>query len=178
VRRLLANSAATLSLVFLVATLLLWLRSYWVRDIVGFGRQGGNCHLVQSILGRVHLLSSLDGGCEGGLTHSADRLGASPLWNGGMSGYPQTIHWCLGCGYGMHVGYLMPMGQVPGVVTHDRLIVVPYAHVAIAFAIAPALWLRSDLRRSRRTRRGHCPACGYDLRATPDRCPECGLTPR
>jgi hypothetical protein len=41
-------------------------------------------------------------------------------------------------------------------------------------AVLPALWVRRVLRRRRLLREGRCLVCGYDLRATAGRCPECG----
>ena len=66
---------------------------------------------------------------------------------------------------------------------HDRDGVVfsvqyPFWAQAAIFAVAPLLacrklWARR--RESFRAARGLCLQCGYDLRATPERCPECGL---
>jgi hypothetical protein len=55
-------------------------------------------------------------------------------------------------------------------------VVIPYAMLASGAAVMPALWICRRLRRRWRMRRtdGTCVACGYDLRATPSRCPECG----
>jgi hypothetical protein len=43
----------------------------------------------------------------------------------------------------------------------------------IAPPVAITMGLVVLLRRRRRSP-GHCRTCGYDLRGTPDRCPECG----
>jgi hypothetical protein len=69
---------------------------------------------------------------------------------------------------------------------HRRLDVpieaLPYWTLLAAMAAAPLLWATSAVRRWRTQRRlltaNLCGACGYDLRATPDRCPECGAVPR
>ena len=58
-----------------------------------------------------------------------------------------------------------------------RFFVFPAWFPALAFGALPTYAIVSRLRR-RCEASGCCPTCGYDLRATPDRCPECGaLTP-
>ena len=57
---------------------------------------------------------------------------------------------------------------------HVVNVIVPFWLVAVAGATAPSLQAVVFARTRRRRARGLCPACGYDLRASPGRCPECG----
>jgi hypothetical protein len=55
----------------------------------------------------------------------------------------------------------------------ETIILWPCWSAALLFSALPAVWVA----RRRRYAAGHCAKCGYDLRASPERCPECGTIP-
>ena len=66
-----------------------------------------------------------------------------------------------------------PAGRVSGT---SMSVHVTYVLLMVLALPVPLMALHRRWQRRRRTRRGACLTCGYDLRATPDRCPECGST--
>jgi len=53
---------------------------------------------------------------------------------------------------------------------------VPCIYGVGVFAVLPGAWVIVRLRRGK-VAAGCCEVCGYDLRGSPDRCPECGAVP-
>ena len=51
---------------------------------------------------------------------------------------------------------------------------VPWWSIALTGIVLPAWWVLRWIKSRRQSKLGLCSNCGYDLRATPDRCPECG----
>ena len=57
-------------------------------------------------------------------------------------------------------------------IREETRITIPYWLIVVLTVLLPLNWLR--LARRHRHPPCDCPVCGYDLRATPGRCPECG----
>ena len=75
---------------------------------------------------------------------------------------------------------ILQAGDAPYAIATDygiiRRLFLPPGFLVFISAILPLVWI---IARSRRTFvPGTCPICGYDLRASPERCPECGMRNR
>ncbi len=78
----------------------------------------------------------------------------------------------------VHTDQWLPNGQLPSgyPTARSRALFVPHWAIVLLTAILPALTVTRYIRNRKQS--GHCPNCGYDLRATPARCPECGHEPK
>jgi hypothetical protein len=91
-----------------------------------------------------------------------DQEWASPVWT--------ATHAHRRLGFRYESGSAGPWGAC-------RFVAIPlWAFLAPALAALLVAGMRRARARTRR-RRGACEVCGYDLRATPQRCPECGHAP-
>jgi hypothetical protein len=161
VKRRLLNILAAISLLLCVATLALWVRSYWAADAVDW--EGSNDILgAGSQKGRILIVVTRNSGNVGD-TGFQFQIGRSPNQLKFEDEFGNDGHEWLGFGYA-HIS----AGET------ICLIMLPLWFICILFSLGPAIWLTLHLKHRRATDTNACPTCGYDLRATPDRCPECG----
>jgi hypothetical protein len=176
-----------LSLLLCVATVALWVRSYIRADFVWWhdylsddGQSLRHRHsTVASGNGGVWLLRQTItlSGADYATSASAVRA-AYPPGNPSLRWDPSRNLNQLRPDPGAWSGFQHTtfIQNAPGAPSQQRTIRVPFWAFAAATA-APPLWRVALFRRHQRRRRlaaGLCPRCGYDLRATPERCPECG----
>ena len=174
-KRILFPLFSGVSLLLCLAACLLWARSYGGSDYVGRAASDPadtTTHhewFVQCTRGQLRLGHRL-------------HMVYPPLGYQLPSGAPRTwwTHGRLGVGHmdwePRPVGAYETGLESSFASTSERGVAIPMWLTVLVFGILPAIWLWRRLRGRRRIRTGLCSACGYDLRATPDRCPECGAT--
>jgi hypothetical protein len=81
--------------------------------------------------------------------------------------------WLQRLGFDFDYAAFPPHGLHPPVDAHVW-VAAPCWLLVLVTGSPGMLWAGEQLRGVRRRRRGRCVACGYDLRASIDQCPECG----
>jgi hypothetical protein len=191
-RRWLSNLAAAVSLALCAAIIAACAWSFWYFSGVEF-IHGQTWWLVRFERGRVLVDWSPNYPWASYVQTTwhlmrADRL--SPDWQHGA----KVAVGVLGFAYGTSTLFVVSEGppMIPEFTTQttwfangrfgfqfpsNSFAILPVWPLVVASAMLPMLWVYHCRRRLIRNRQGLCPVCGYDLRATPDRCPECGAIP-
>jgi hypothetical protein len=182
-KRRLLNLLTLLSLLLCVAVICLLIRSFWrvdgLRRLQIKREAGADISEEWGIWLRAGGVSVRQYGCVF-RDVSAARGPATQPTRTGRSGLPPGVHWdsTTGAIIKDRFALLTRFGTRSPPRYSDREGVwgwqmdFPIWVVSIVFALLPAGRLYFHLRRKPAS--GHCAHCGYDLRASPGRCPECG----
>jgi hypothetical protein len=164
-RRKLLGFVAALSLPLFVAVCVLWVRSYrtpakprFPAVDLNFGTPGRTVWIVRASRGSMTL---------GRVRWDDPALGGRPSsWSHGRWRFYANRHY-----------WVDPVGKYGSL----TFLTSPCWAVTLVLSLLPSGRSYCVVREWRRTRllgnTGRCPTCGYDLRATPDQCPECGAVP-
>ena len=159
--RMLSAVSAVLSILFLV----FWVRSQrsadWWYASNGAGTEAAVLTCTNGVCGAVDWRLELRIKSSGTLMH----LVAPPM------PLSSTVVMHTFVGFGWYSGVIE--GKKSYAVS------IPYWAAAMFMLLLPGISFREFRRRRREKRQAGalCPICSYDLRATPDRCPECGHVP-
>lgn len=169
-------------LLLCLATAALWARSLRHADVLGYeGREPPGSWQ------RGGYVSSADGvvGCEWWLRQNPPLSRPLPItgWQhtewpiSSTTSLPNEGWW----GFSYHAGQIInsrPSSDgraAPRYIGFFHRVTVPHWALLLVLLTPVALWLQSELRRQRRRSLMQCRNCGYDLRASSVRCPECGM---
>jgi hypothetical protein len=156
-RKRVFNGFAMLLLLLLGAAMALWVGAYRQLRGVEWNREPSYIK-VESAMGSIVVSWSSD------LGYGHDiRLLELPSPEDRLGYWPDRTF--LGFGY---------QAADPVHREYPNAVQIPYWIVVIGLAIIPVRQLWLVVGKRSKANNGLCSSCGYDLRATPDRCPECG----
>ena len=164
-KRRLFRFLSVLLLVLCVATCVLWRGSYSVDRAVDYSA-GSRWTGIYTREGMLYV-SSRNG--EEGTFHGLSYFEQQIAERDGMFFVDSHFRWQV---LGFAADRQQPPGFDDGVMQWDMRM--PFWMLVAILGVMPMLTGLRWFRRLRSPRLGLCPFCGYDLRATPERCPECG----
>ena len=166
------NVSAALSALLLILVIAAWVRSYFATDVVRFQpRIDYVLHAYAAGWGRGYLAIAAEQ-ARGPNTSVLYLESEKPkALTGAWFAREQWFH-VAGVRFATRDNIAMINTPV-----REYMLYVPCWVAALLSAALPGAWLMRARRRSferRRLEAGQCVRCGYDLRASPGGCPECG----
>ena len=176
IKKIIFDALTALSLLLLVATAGLWTRSYWATDYFFWqGRRVLPNTELAVLRGRLVLcfeavmivgVTAEKWEWRDGFSHGAVRPSIDDT---SFFGRPSSAELSVWRKIGFRDDYIRSPREPIGSAWEC-----PCWFVCLLYCLLPARRLVLWLRQRRRRTSGLCPTCGYDLRASKDRCPECG----